>query len=72
MSTPTSESAMQVKLTDTLSETSDLEKYEDTAISFFLTCDASWTALNEYWNKTDDQTALVVSMILDPRCKVQG
>jgi hypothetical protein len=63
---------MQVQLTDTLSETSDLEKYEDTAISFFLTCDASWTAFNEYWNRAGGQTTLVVSMILDPRCKVQG
>jgi hypothetical protein len=35
-------------------------------------CDDGWEILNEYWKKTDDQTALVLSMILDPRCKLNG
>jgi hypothetical protein len=34
--------------------------------------DDGWEVLNEYWKKTDDQTALVLSMILDPRCKLTG
>jgi hypothetical protein len=28
--------------------------------------------LNEWWKKTDDQTSLVFSMILDPQCKLVG
>jgi hypothetical protein len=35
-------------------------------------CDEGWAVLNEWWKKTDDQTSLVISMILDPRCKLAG
>jgi len=34
--------------------------------------DEGWAVLNEYWKTTDDQTAIVISMILDPRCRLTG
>jgi hypothetical protein len=34
--------------------------------------DEGWVVLNEWWKKTDDQTSLVISMILDPQCKLTG
>lgn len=35
-------------------------------------CDEAWDTLNTYWQKTDEQTAIVISLILDPRCKLEG
>ena len=35
----------------------------------FKACDAGFTVLNSYWNKSDEQTALSLALLLDPRCK---
>jgi hypothetical protein len=34
--------------------------------------DRAWEVLNRYWCKTDQDTALAIAMILDPRCKLDG
>jgi hypothetical protein len=35
-------------------------------------CAEAWELLNDYWCKTDQQTALVISLLLDPRFKEEG
>ena len=35
----------------------------------FKACDASFTVLNSYWNKSDEQSALALALLLDLRCK---
>lgn len=37
-----------------------------------MACDDGWAVLNDYWKKSDDQTAIVISLILDPRIKLEG
>jgi hypothetical protein len=38
--------------------------------TLWTACDNAWEALNTYWQKTDEQTAIVISLILDPRFKL--
>ena len=35
----------------------------------FKACDAGFTVLSSYWNKSDEQSALALALLLDPRCK---
>lgn len=37
--------------------------------SLFNACSDSWKLLNNYWNKTDHQSAPAIAILLDPRCK---
>ena len=36
----------------------------------FKACDAAFTVLNSYWNKSDEQSALSIALLLDPQCKL--